>query len=92
MGKPPPSRPASDPRSSTQGQTRLSRHRRHLPPHLPYKIPSPLLVRAQRSGEHGKRGPVQTARHARVGHRSFDFVVGRVRPTVDAGIFAFDLA
>lgn len=91
MGKPPPSRSSSDPGSSTQGQTSLPRHRRHPPPHCPHKIPSPLLVRTQRIGKHGKHGPMQTARHARLGHRPFDFV-WRVRSAVDASVFAFDLA
>jgi len=92
LGKPPPPHSSSDPRSSTQGQTSLSGHRRHPPPHTPNEIPSPLLVRTQRSGEHGKHGSMQTTRHARVGHRPFDVVVGRVRSAVDARFFAFDLA
>jgi len=91
MGESPPPRSSSDPRSSTQGQTGLSRHRRHPPPHPPNEIPSALLVRTQSSGEHGKHGSMQTARHARVGHRPFNLVRG-VRPAVDAGLFAFDLA
>ena len=91
MGESPPLRSSGDPRSSTQGQTCLSRHRRHPPPHSSDEIPSALLVRTQSSGEHGEHGSVQTARHARAGHRPFD-IVRRVRPAVDAGLFAFDLA
>ena len=91
VGEPPSLRSSSDPRSSAQGQTSLSRHRRHPPPHSPNEIPLPVLVRAQSSGEHGKPGSMQTARHACACHRPFN-LVRRVRSAVDAGFFAFDLA
>ena len=44
LGEPPPSHSSSDPRSSAQGQARLSRHRRHSLPYAANEIPSPLLV------------------------------------------------
>jgi len=92
LGEPSPSRPPSYPRSSTQGQTRISRHRRHPPPHTANEIPSPVLVGTQCGREYGKHGPMQAARYARVDRNSLDLVVGRVRSAVDACFFAFDLA
>ena len=91
MGESPPPRPSDDPRSSTQGQASLPGHRHHPPPHSANEIPPSLLVRTQSSGEHRKHRSMQTARHARFGHRPFNFV-RRVRSAVDAGFFPFDLA